>query len=356
MRIRIYFGQRGIRFAQQNRVCAQPKRAWAIVRFVPRSFALLVLFAVVLSGCGSESDPSTQPALAEPVASTETASAKPKASPAPAKPKIVAPPARVTAPKSQYGKLTVDTVRQNGAAADISGTTDLPDGSKVNLDLSLYTPNPDDTYVGNSKEAIVHDGRYSGTVSFPEVAGFAKGSHEVAVLFTPKAQTPDILAFVGQDGENLKGPNARKVFGFRTMEVKKRVRLRVAKRSVTMPNPSAYAFDDPRHGLAIVLADWKAKRWSDIVDNATLADDSSRAKLREMVDAQLGFRDLESASIGAVDRTGLIARITVEAAYSMGSELRKETMRFVMNRVDVHGDPDPNGRWRANLIGIGPGA
>ena len=107
--------------------------------------------------------------------------------------------------------------------------------------------------------------------------------------------------------------------------------------------------------MARLLVAWKAKRWSEIARDATLSDDSSVAERREIVDYQLGFRDLESASVGSVDRTGLIARVNAQVAYSMGSELKRETLGFVFLKVDSHANPTESGRWRANIRAVRTG-
>lgn len=258
-------------------------------------------------------------------------------------------------PKASYGRLTIDSVQQSGSAAELSGSTDLPDGSSLSAEIELYTSNPDATYVGNSVDAIVRSGKWSGIVPFPEVAGFARGPHEASVMFTPKAQSSEILALVGQNGERLKGRSVKKTFDFRVVDVSKRVRLSVAKRAVSMPSPDSYGSEDPRRALASMLADWKAKRWSDLARDATLPDDSSVAERREVVDSQFGFRDLESAKIGQVDRSGLLARVNADVAYSMGSDLRKETIGFVLLKVNSSANPMPSGRWRVNLRGIAAG-
>ena len=321
-----------------------------------RSTFLFVLPFVLLVGCASSPDPVAEPVTNAPSAAPAPSRAAPSrpSTPAPVA-KVPAPSKPVAKPRSSYTRLTIDSVRQEGSAAVLAGSTDLPDGCELRAEIELYTSNPDATYVGNGLDVRASGGRWSATIPFPQVAGFARGPHEASVMFTPKAQSPEVLALVGQNGERLRGRSSSKAFDFRVMEAKRRVRMAVAKRAISMPDPSAYGSEDPRRAMATLLAGWKAKRWDEIAEDATLTEDSSASERREWVDSQLGFRDLESASVGSVDRTGLIARVNAQVAYSMGSELRKETLGFVFLKVDGHANPSPNGRWRANIRVTAPG-
>lgn len=205
----------------------------------------LVLPVFFLVGCGSNPEPAPESRSLASSAPTEPSIVPPKATTSPTKStaSVFSKPA---APKAHYGKLTIDSVQQHGSAAELAGSTDLPDGSKLIAEIELYTSNPNATYIGNSVDVVVKAGKWSGTVAFPQVEGFSKGPHEAGVLFTPKAQTPDILALVGENGDRLKGPSVKKAFDFRVVDVSKRVRLSVAKRAVSMANPEAYGSEDPR--------------------------------------------------------------------------------------------------------------
>jgi hypothetical protein len=270
-------------------------------------------------------------------------------------PQVNTPQKTVASPsvhKASYGLLTIDSVQQSGAAAELKGSTDLPDDSVLMTSIELYVKNPNDPYIGNQGKATVKGGKWHIKIDFPKVADFAKGQHDATALFTPRGQSSDVLAAVGENGEKLKGKGVQKTMGFNTLETTKRVKLAVTKSRSTMPNPDNYPSSDPRHCLAGLLHQWKNHSWNALAKDATLPESSSVEDRKKEADSWLGFRDLESAEITAVDTEGQISRMTVKVKYAVGSELKEETMGFVALKMDSNTQRSPNGKWRINLQGI----
>jgi hypothetical protein len=202
-----------------------------------------------------------------------TASAPVAPTPAPAvnvTPKPTPTPVVSPAPAPQpttYSKITVASANVQGNQVVINGTTDLPDGSTLNVNFDIVQA-PTDTDIGVSKDVTASAGSFSATLDIPSRPEFAKGPYDVAVMFTPKKQSDNVLAKTGKNGKNLSGALVSKHVDFNTLELDQKENL-----TITLPQTvtETYPFDSPdmyqyqndaEYSLAHYALAWKNKDWN----------------------------------------------------------------------------------------------
>lgn len=120
-----------------------------------------------------------------------------------------------TTPEITEYSLEFDAKHLGGREFEVSGTTDLPDNSKLNLeirDADYYEhddANPDWryenlTYIGDSTK--VDNGEFSKIVKGSESEARMKSDNYTAeVTFNPRSQSDSITRIVGEKGEYLDG-------------------------------------------------------------------------------------------------------------------------------------------------------
>lgn len=138
-------------------------------------------------------------------------------------------PADSLAAPAGFSRLEIGEVSWTGTAVLITGTTDLPDDSRLVVDFDVASPDSEsDTVV--SEDAIVKDGRFSVEIDPPDTPAFARGPFWITVLFSPRTQPPAVLDRVGGNGENLYGTQSSDVFGFRILQATRNLDLRIPPR------------------------------------------------------------------------------------------------------------------------------
>jgi hypothetical protein len=136
-------------------------------------------------------------------------------------------PAPSPARKNQFSRLDIATVVAESGRVTVTGSTDLPDGSLLSVDFDVSGPPDNESDMAVGEEATVEGGRYTVTITPPRTPAFARGPYVVTVLFSPRVQTGEVLRRVGKDGENLAGPGAAETFGFKVLQARKEVSLKL---------------------------------------------------------------------------------------------------------------------------------
>lgn len=127
--------------------------------------------------------------------------------------------------KREFSRIEITSVADVNGSVTVSGTTDLPDGSVLSVDFTIAGPPDTEFDMAVGEEATVDGGRYSVVITPPDTPAFARGPFVVTVLFSPRAQTEDVLLKVGKNGENLAGESVLETFGFRVIQVSKQAAL-----------------------------------------------------------------------------------------------------------------------------------
>ena len=129
--------------------------------------------------------------------------------------------------KQVFARLAIESVTVAASRVTVTGTTDLPEGSRLSVDFDVAGPPDTESDMAVGEETTVRGGRFSVAITPPRTPAFARGSYVVTVLFSPRAQSGEVPRRVGKDGENLAGPSVLETFGFRVLQVKKEVKLKL---------------------------------------------------------------------------------------------------------------------------------
>jgi hypothetical protein len=264
----------------------------------------------------------------------------------------VSPPARV-APPSTYSVLKIDNAAMEEGKVVVTGTTDLPDGAKINVDFSVIRKNPKtESYVGVSEDVLARAGKFRAELTPPAHPDFAAGPNEVELLFTPRAQEPNILAIVGEDGEKLSGPSADKSLGFTLLKTSQRVPILLAKKNYPMVMPNAYSRGTPERAVADYLASWKAKNWTGMLASTQITWRETTDDPASRLESQYEIKNLLGAEIlGREDAAPAMVDVSVRISYSAGSNVQTIEDTFRVIRETGAYEPDAGrGTWGVNPI------
>ncbi len=109
----------------------------------------------------------------------------------------------------QYISLSISLVTHFDKSIIITGETDLPDGSLLEiLFRQLSTPKYPNQF-DLQTNAIVKNNSFQVLLQAPEKYQFSQGPFQIRVFFSPIKQIPQIQSLVGKNGEKLKGKNSR---------------------------------------------------------------------------------------------------------------------------------------------------
>lgn len=283
------------------------------------------------------------------VTGTDTAAPAAAQSSAPSAPPSPAAPS----PPSTYSKLTIDNAVMENGTVIVTGSTDLPDGAKINVDFNVVRTNPKESYIGVSDNVLARAGQFRAELTPPDHPDLAAGPNEVEVLFTPMAQEPDILRIVGEDGERLSGPSADKSLGFTLLKTSKRVPILLTKKTYAMVNPSSYSSGTAERAVADYLAAWKAGDWARMVASTQLTWRDTTNDPAKRLQSQYEIRRLLGAEITGREHADFPAMVDVSLriTYSVGSEVEtQETTYRVIRETGPYEPSADRGTWGVNPI------
>lgn len=260
--------------------------------------------------------------------------------------------------KTTFSNLEIKNVQASNGKVLIDGITDLPDNSKVTVSFDVAGQKDTDTYLGVSQDVQVKNGTFSASITPPNIQEYTKGNYNVDLLFTPKAQSDDVLKLVGKNGENLSGSNKKtdNDLKFNTLETTKDVQLNLNLQIKTYPmvNPSSYQTNTPEYALSNYLLCWKNKDWDNMANYTQLTwkngskDPSSDLKNFYSISTLLG-----AEITGKQDISNIMKKINVTVYYTVGSpqnEVQTKNWQVVVLCESAAYTPNVNGTWGVNPV------
>jgi hypothetical protein len=146
-----------------------------------------------------------------------------------------------------YTKLTIDSVTVQNNKVVVQGSTDLPDGAEVYVSFDIPQKGSD-LYLGSDVKVPVKSGHYQAVITPKPFKELQHGPYVIEVNFIANAnnQSPAILKLVGEKGEHLKGPVAKKDdLGFMELVANKTVNLNLAIKPASSPTNDNFSPDHP---------------------------------------------------------------------------------------------------------------
>ncbi|MCP4049962.1 MAG: hypothetical protein GY730_04570, partial [bacterium] len=258
-------------------------------------------------------------------------------------------------PIKTFSILKITDIAYEAGKVKITGTTDLPDNSQLNIDFNVAGRLGTDTYIGVSKKVNVKGGKYAVMISPPNRPEFVKGSYVVSVMFTPRAQPDYILKLIGKDGEYLKGDKIRKSYGFNIMETSKKANLQLNITSYPMVKTASYSANSPERAFIEFLISWKKKDWDRMSSFTQKTWRSKQKDSTEMLEAWYGFKELLGAKIVKKNTASNVSTdITAIIYYVVGSEIETKTITAKVICEIAPYKVSKKGKWGVNPVSTLP--
>ncbi len=244
----------------------------------------------------------------------------------------------------------------------------MPDGAEIDVSFEVAGRSDTDTYLGVDDKVQVLNSKFTSELMIPDRSVYSSGHYKVSALFTPRSQSPEVLAQVGIDGEKLSGPQVEKTSGFRMLNDSRlsHHRLKLTSTHYVMVKPSDYESGTAERAFAEFLVAWKKKDWNSMADVSQKTWKSSVNNAADGIKDIFDIKDLLEAKIiktnDVSDMTpdGQNAKdVTAQIRYSVGSEAG--VMGFQMHtatvtaRVVRESAPyklDSNGEWGVNPTSV----
>lgn len=263
---------------------------------------------------------------------------------------------------SEFSLLEIGDINYDGESVTITGITDLPDGSilDVTFDIAEYS-SPDDPYVGVSTQVEVHNGQFLAMLQIPKIAEYQVGPYEIEVRFRPRSgigpiQPENVTDQVGLDGENLVGENVQELqIGIKVLVDSLIVDLTLDIQLAEYPqlDLSSYPADSPERALAEYLIAWQNLDWERMAQFAQKTWKDGLANPDEELMYQYDFKTLLGAELGEIEEVseGTMVRITVRLYYSVRpTEVSQVIIRAMVIRETGPYQPSTQGDWGVNPI------
>jgi hypothetical protein len=328
-------------------------------------FLLLFLLLVGCTGADSQGNVSTSEEQIEQT-TLETARTvvadMPTLTPDPSTPILAETPRIDDQSSSGFSLLEIEDVSYDGGAVRITGATDLPDGSilDVTFDIAEYS-SPNDPYVGISTQVEVRNGQFLASLQPPNIPEYQEGPYEVEVRFRPQSgfgpfQPENVTDQVGLDGENLVGQNVQELqIGIKVLVDTLIVDLLLNIQPPEYPqlDLSSYPADAPERALAEYLVAWQNLDWERMAQFAQKTWKDGLANPAEDLMYQYDFKTLLGAELGEIEEVseGTMVRITAKLYYSVRpTEVRVVIIHAMVIRETGPYQPSEQGDWGVNPI------
>jgi hypothetical protein len=249
-------------------------------------------------------------------------------------------------------KLEVTEVKYAEGKVDISGETDLPDGSILEVTFDVAGRPSSATWIGVGTDGAVKDGKFGAQLIPPNRPEFAEGRYEVGVQFSPRGQPDDVLKVVGKNGENL-GAGSSEFLNLRILETHTLISLDLTVESYPMVSPADYAMAFPEHAVAGYLEAWKKMDWNRMATFTSKTWRDGRSDAAGLLEAQYGFKDLLGARIeGKTPASDVMVDVRVTIYYALGSEIRTRTLTARVIRESAAYTGSTSGDWGVNPLSV----
>jgi hypothetical protein len=254
---------------------------------------------------------------------------------------------------TKYSKIEITDVIYENGKVNITGISDLPDGSELIISLDVANRPANAPSISESTTAIIENGKFSAIIAPPKHPEFNKGPHLVSVLFTPRGKAKHILDLVGNDGENLTGDKAGRTHAFKYLETEKQINLQLKKISYPIINADSYPVNSPEKALLEFLSSWKQKDWNMMKKFTQKSWIETQKNSAEMLEGLFGFKQLLGAKIVSKDIISDVAvDIIATIYYSIGSDIAEKNITAKIIRENAPFTPSSSGDWGINPTSI----
>lgn len=253
----------------------------------------------------------------------------------------------------EFSKLEITDISCEDGKVSISGITDLPDGSEVDIAFDVAGRLETAPFIGVNTEVKVENGKFTGILTPPNLPAFARGPYVGEVRFSPRGQTDTVLKLVGKDGKNLKGEKVLSPYGYKIMKMSKQTNLQLKLNIFQYPmlNANSFSVDSPERAFAEYLISWQKNDWDRMVKFTEKIWRSDKRDAAEILEATYGFRNLLGAEI--IEKkaiSNVAADITATVYYAIGKNIFKKKITAKVIREDAFNQLSAGGEWGVNPI------
>ncbi|MEA2032473.1 MAG: hypothetical protein U9N41_02690 [Euryarchaeota archaeon] len=206
-------------------------------------------------------------------------------------------PTPVTEQAKEFSNLEITKVTYESGQVKVFGTTDLPDGAILMMQLDAPTGL---CAQGKSK---VENAEFTMTFGpFKEPYDFDTKPYEVSALLTPVNQPDSVSRLVGEKGEHLTGDLVTYAsFAGNILETKREFNTQQAfPMEYPMIDPTSYATGTPERLMAEWLSCWKQEEWNKMF-NLTSKTWRGDEELPELFEVDYYCRKLLGAEVIEID-------------------------------------------------------
>ena len=332
---KIYEEEKIKREAQEKKKAKKPRKiSTGLGCVIILGFVILIIAVISLSGSEKEAK--------KPL---------PKPSPEKITEKLEVPLPPVVEQKQikEFSELAITDVIYEDSKVRVTGITDLPDNSQLNVDFTVAGRLGTDSYIGVDTEVKVKNSKFMAILTPPNRPEFAKGSYLVRVMFTPRAQSDAILKLVGKDGEHLKGDKIHQAVNFKIMKVAQQIDLQLKIVPYPMVSANSYPVDSPERAFVEFLISWQKKDWNRMARFTQKTWSAGEKNPIKILEAWYGFKVLLGAEITKKNTISDVAvNITAIIYYAIGSQIKTKTISANVIREIAPYEPSPRGEWGVN--------
>lgn len=258
-------------------------------------------------------------------------------------------------PGNKYSNISLNEIKYQDGKVNISGSTDLPNNSKLTISFDVAGRSGKDTYIGVNKDSLVQDGKFIAELVPPNRQEFTLGKYVVEVLFTPKGQSQEIINLVGSDGENLTGNHVKKndMLNFNVLRVNKQVNLQlnIKPENYPMIDSNSYSSNTPERAFAEYLNSWKNQDWNNMVNYTQITWRNSDKNPSKLLKNQYDFKTLLGAEIKDKKvNSDVSTDITAIVYYRFGNNVSAKTITARIIKETTSGELSTDGQWGVNPI------
>ncbi len=255
---------------------------------------------------------------------------------------------------ASYSKIELTDVDVSNSNVVITGSTNLPDGATVTVWLDPWGREETELYIGVNEKVSVTQGGFTAELTPPQREEFQTNSYAVKVSFTPRGQSEDVLALVGNDGENLSGDLVDESGSFKTMALTERreLQLSIQLPDYTFQTPADFDQGSAEYALAEYVQAWKNQDWEKMAEYTQLTWKSESNDPAEELSSWFGFKDLKGFEMTGTNTVSDVTRditFVVQYEFTTNQISKKEITARVIKETSAY-MPDNKGQWGVNPI------
>jgi hypothetical protein len=259
-------------------------------------------------------------------------------------------PTPVSEQAKEFSNFEITKVIYENGQVKVFGTTDLPDGAILMMQLDAPTGL---CAQGKSK---VENGEFTMVFGpFSEHYDFDTKPYEVSALLTPINQPDSVSKLVGEKGERLTGNLVRynSLVG-NILETKRKFNTQYASPAeYPMVDPNSYATGTPERAFAEYLNCWKQEDWDRMVEFTQKTWRSDEDNPAEFLKANYDFKHLVGVEITKKTVTSdTFVQVEAKVYYCAFSATVPTEKKITANviRESTPYTPSSTGDWGVNPL------